>query len=172
MRGHPAGPVTRIVPRCALVGGMIALGLATATGCVEGDGTSGTAGGTAVSATTRPAPSATDGRGIVTITRTGGIIGYDDRVSVAPSGAVTATRKGVAVSCSVPVTVAYLLATGAASAAPAPTRSGSDVIHVTISSDGRTTPLGEGGESDELSRVVAAILADLGLPAEERTTCR
>ena len=119
-------------------------------------------------------PGASQGvRGDVGIARSGGIAGHADRLSIGPDGTVTGTQRGIEVSCRLTdATNARLRAAVAQRRTDAPPETGVDRMGVSVTADGRTILLGEAQGQDELSRTVTAILGDLSLPPDQRTTCR
>jgi hypothetical protein len=142
--------------------------------------TSGGCGGGSTPAATATGPAGSGSGGTqgpfpVTVTRTGGIAGFDDHLVVAADGSVTGSTKAGPVTCAVTAATA----TGLALAAATPPAGGSgvtsgvaDAMVVTVAAGGHTAYLGGSAGNDAGSRAVNAFLADLTLPADERTLCR
>ncbi len=158
------------------VGLALSLSLAT-SGCGAGSGSAG--GSAGASGTSAPTTVASDASAApafpVTITRTGGIAGFDDRLVVAADGSVTGRTRAGAVSCSLPADMAAGLAAAVATApseGSGPTSGLPDALVVTVSAGGRTAYLGGSAGSDAGSQAVVALLADLTLPPGQRTLCR
>ena len=157
----------RTVPRPAAVAAALALVVALATGAC-GQQPSPTASPRSGSGETTTVPggaaSATDLR------RTGGVAGFDDRLSVAADGRVTGSTRAASVDCTVPDGTVQTLAT-----APAPTvapAAGTDRMTVTLRRDSGAVDLGEAQGSDLLSSTARGLLDDVQLPPDQRTVCR
>jgi len=102
--------------------------------------------------------------------RSGGVAGFDDRLSVAADGRVTGTTRSATVECEVPDETVQTLATAAAPA-PAPA-AGTDRMTVTLARDGGPVALGEAQGTDALSTTARTLLDDVQLPPGTRTLCR
>jgi len=164
----PSTPRPLTVSRPAAVAATLALAAALATSaCGERSTPTTSPTGSAAATTAEPgaAPaSATELR------RTGGVAGFDDRLSVAPDGHVTGTTRTTPVDCAVPAATVQTLATAPApSVAPA---AGADRMTVTVRRDSGAVPLGEAQGSDPLSTTARGLLDDVQLPADQRTVCR
>ena len=121
---------------------------------------------------TRPGTSAAPGgtASATDLRRTGGVAGFDDRLSVAADGRVTGSTRTASVDCAVPAETVQTLAT-----APAPTvapAAGTDRMTVTLRRDGGAVDLGEAQGSDPLSTTARTLLDDVQLPPDQRTVCR
>ena len=144
-----------------------ALAAALATGaCGQQPSPTASPSGTAIGTTAAPGgtASATDLR------RTGGMAGFDDRLSVAADGQVTGSTRTASVDCAVGADTVQTLAT-----APAPTVApavGTDRMTVTLRRDSGAVALGEAQGSDPLSTTARALLDDVQLPPDQRTVCR
>jgi len=163
----PSTPRPLTVAPPAAVAAALALAatlLTSACGEQSTPGTSPTGSAAATTAEPGAPASATDLR------RTGGVAGFDDRLSVAPDGHVTGTTRTASVDCAVPVTTVQTLATAPApSVAPA---AGTDRMTVSLRRASGAVPLGEAQGSDPLSTTARGLLDDVQLPAEQRTVCR
>lgn len=109
----------------------------------------------------------------ITITRVGGLAGFDDHLVVTADGTVTGTTRAGSVSCRLDDALVTGLAThlGTVPTAGTGPTTGTDSIVVTVSAGGATVDLGGAG-TDPLSLAVSALLADLTLPADQRSRCR
>ena len=154
------------VPRSAALA-TLALAAAVATSAC-GQQSSPTASPTGTRPGTTAAPGGTASE--TDLRRTGGVAGFDDRLSVAADGAVTGSTRTASVDCAVPNETVQTLAT-----APAPTvapAAGTDRMTVTLRRDGGVVDLGEAQGSDPLSTTARTLLDDVQLPPDQRTVCR
>ncbi len=139
-------------------------------GCGSGSsGAAGTAAGTDGSSSTSPAATYP-----VTISRTGGLAGFDDHLVLEQDGSVTGTTKAGPVTCRVEPDVADALARAAATApteGTGPTSDVADALVVTITAGSHTAVLGGSAAGDPGSQAVTALLGDLAEPAGARTIC-
>ncbi len=126
---------------------------------------------TTATAAPSSSPTPTSAPGPVVLTRTGGLAGYDDRLEVAPDGAVTGTTRGGEVTCRVASDLATILATGVAPS-PAGPAAGTDRMTVTLTRGATSVPLGEAQGGDPLSEAARTLLDDVQQPANARTVCR
>ena len=136
-------------------------------------GGSSTATGTSPTGTGTSSPTAAAAYP-VTITRTGGLAGFDDRLVLEQDGSVTGTTKAGPVSCRVRADVADALAHAAATApteGTGPTSDVADAIVITIVAGSHTAFLGGSAAGDPGSEAVTALLGDLTRPEAERTVC-
>jgi len=109
----------------------------------------------------------------ITITRTGGLVGFEDHLVVAADGTVTGTTRAGSLSCRLDEAVATGLATPLSAVPTSGTgpTTGPDSLVITVSAGGETVHLGGAG-TDPLSRAVTQLLADVILPADQRSLCR
>ena len=145
--------------RSPLLGVVLCTTLLAVSACGDGTASEGPAGTPTASATSA-----------VVVTRTGGLAGVDDELSVTADGAVTGSTRSGPVTCTVPAATVTVLATAPApSAAPA---AGTDRLTVLLDRTPDAVELGEAQGSDPLSVTVRALLDDVQLPPQQRTVCR
>lgn len=111
----------------------------------------------------------------VVVGRSGGLVGFNDRLVVAPDGRVTGSTRGGKVDCTLEADLADVIRTKGSMArteATATAPPGNDRVHVWIENAQGTVQLGEATRGDELSRAVVTLLNDVQLTAAERTHCR
>jgi hypothetical protein len=151
-------PPTAPRPAAAVVATAALAAVLTAAGCGEPTSPAGT------SAETGATASATSLR------RTGGVAGFDDRLSVAADGVVSGTTRTAAVDCTVSAqTVRTLASAPPPSIAPA---AGTDRMEVTLRREDGTVDLGEAQGADPLSTTARGLLDDVQRPQDQRTVCR
>ena len=154
-------------PAAAALATLATLVAALATGaCGQQASPTATPPGTAAGTTSAPSGTAS----ATGLRRTGGVAGFDDRLSVAADGRVTGSTRTASVDCAVGTETAQTLAT-----APAPTvapAAGTDRMTVTLRRDSGAVALGEAQGSDPLSTTARALLDDVQLPPDQRTVCR
>jgi hypothetical protein len=135
--------------------------LLVATGCGSPAEPGGTGGATtSAGATAFP----------VTLTRSGGVAGFRDRLTVSADGHVTGTTRAGAVDCRTDPSVASTLAAALASAGAA-SRSGSDQLVVTLSGGGRQLSLGEASGADAAARAATELLNAVQQPPAAGGRC-
>jgi hypothetical protein len=93
----------------------------------------------------------------LTVTRSGGIAGFRDLLTVTADGHVTGTTKGGTVDCTTDPSVAATLAAALGSAGGQP-RSGSDRMTVTVSGGGQQVSLGEASGPGSAASVATELL--------------
>jgi hypothetical protein len=108
------------------------------------------------------------------VTRSGGLAGFDDHLVIAADGTVTGRTRSGPVACRLAPAVAAALATAVTSAPTSGTgpTTGADALVITVAAGGRTVYLGGSAGTDSASQAVVALLADLTVPAAQRTVCR
>jgi hypothetical protein len=157
-----------------------ALVLAVA-GCGDESGGSSSPSGTptAGSSTSQPAPtsSAPAPAFPLTVSRTGGFAGFDDKLVIEADGSATLTRRKVATRCTVDPALLATITTSATkvdwSALPVkpPTVEHPDDMVVSVSARGGVAELGD-PRVGALNAPLSRLLADAGNPAGQRKLCR
>jgi hypothetical protein len=104
------------------------------------------------------------------LTRSGGIAGFRDVLTVAADGHVTGTTKGGTVDCTTEPSVASTLAAALGSAG-AQRRSGSDQMAVTLSGGGRQVSLGEASGPGAAASVATELLNAVQQPPAPGGRC-
>jgi len=146
--------------------GAAVAGLAGLSGCGSGDGS----GAHAAPGTTGAGSAAYP----MSLTRTGGVVGFADALVIGADGTVTGSSRAGAVSCRLTAATAQALSTPLAEVPTSGTgpTTGPDAVVVTVSAGGRTLVLGGAAGPDDFTRAVSALLADVERPAAHRTVCR
>ena len=109
----------------------------------------------------------------VTIERSGGVAGFQDKVVVEDDGDVTVSTRSATFTCRVDEQTLEPLAALARSATGTSTATAShpDALTVLVRGSKGVTVLQE-GDLPNTAPVVGRILADIGRPAEGRSVCR
>ncbi len=159
---HRSPPPHR--PRRTTPAPVLALGALVCAVALAACGASGTPGGAGTSG------AASDSAFPLTLTRSGGLVGFADRLTIAADGHVTGTTKGGAVDCTTERDVAEALA-AALDRKDAATRAGSDRIEVTLAGGGRQVSLGEASGQDPVTVAAGALLGAVQHPPAPGSPC-
>ena len=107
----------------------------------------------------------------LSLTRTGGLAGFRDRLAITAEGRVTGTTGGGTVDCTVAASVAGALA-AALDGPDASPRAGSDQMGVVLAGGGRQVSLGEATGGDAASTAAADLLDAVQRPMTAGAPCR
>ena len=159
-------PLRPLTPRPLSVAALVLATALTMSACGEPSSSAPSQSGSPAGASAKPGDTAS----ATALRRSGGVAGFDDRLTVAPDGRVTGTTRTAPVDCAVAAQVAQTLA-GAPAPSVAPAAGTDRMTVVLLRADG-AVDLGEAQGGDPLSTTARTLLDDVQLPPDQRTVCR